>query len=73
MKIFPKFGNGFAEFDLLNDIVEYINLKIIAAIIVILVWMAGFMIGAFAIYYMLTHGGEIFYFIGEALESLASS
>lgn len=72
MKIFPKFGNGFAEVDSLSDIAEFISLKLMSSIITILVWIAGFMVGAFAIYYVLAHGDKILYFLGETLENLGS-
>lgn len=70
MKIFPKFGNGFAEIDSLSDIAEFIGLKLMSTIITILVWMAGFMVGSFIIYFVLAHGDKILYFLGEALENL---
>ena len=72
MKIFTKFGNGYAEIDSLNDVNEFIGLKITALIITILAWIAGFMVGSFIIYFILAHGDKILHFLGETLINLGS-
>ena len=70
MKIFPKFGNGYAEVDTPSDISEYIGLKIMSLVITCLVWVAGFMVGAFAIYYLLAHFDRILEFLANICDNL---
>lgn len=70
MKIFPKFGNGYAEVDSVNDITEYISLRIVMAILSVMVWLAGFGLGAFCIYYLLAHFDRILLFLADLCDNL---
>lgn len=72
MKIFPKFGNGYAEVDTPKDISDYITLKFILIILTALSWVAGFMVGAFGIYYVLAHPDKVLLFLGNLLYDIGT-
>lgn len=71
MKSNQKLGSCDFEVDTSGDVLEFPWLKIVSAFLIVMVWMAGFMVGAFCIYYLLAHFGRILFFLTDVCEYLA--
>jgi hypothetical protein len=70
MKSYQKLGNSYFEVDSARDVLEFIWLKLMTYLVFILVWMAGFMVGAFCIYYLLAHFDRILLFLADVCDNL---
>ena len=70
MKSYHKLNDSYFEVDSAKDVLDFIGLKIITAIICVLAWIAGFAVGAFCIYYLLEHPDRVLLFLADALDCL---
>ena len=72
MKSYQKLGSSYFEVDTPGDVLEFIWLKLMSLLLIVMVWMAGFAVGAFCIYYLLAHFDRVLLFLADVCDWLAT-